>query len=555
MPHKTPPRFLLRFLAAMIDHDSSKRPPVRGDWWLDDLPPLGGRLRFVFYACLLWLSVVNLKSPLAGTGFYGETDAKAFQAYGLLGWLGVDYLPVETLNVVVGVTTAAWIAAMIGLGGRAAMIVTAVGALFLQGMFLGSNALNHYYFLPVYTLAALCVARPSVDHWSIDWWVRHWRGRQQPTGGLGATGVARKLVLVAAVGFYFAAGFAKLFHSGLAWADGQTVQYFSQLRSGQYPLADYFVDYLWLAKIGSVVTLFLEVGAPLALFSRGFRHLWLLGLLGMHMAIRYGMGPAYWPNVVCLLLVVDWNWLKQTLLAWYSKTRRAGAPNEVAAHSKSTILAGRLLGSTALVIAFGTAVFGIFWWPLTNVYMYCSYFSIEQDIRAGHPRLDYFRAPEVQSIARQIHEAKPPREVAEYLCFQAAVRLTNNETEPLYLFDSVGTASWKQWVLTVAAPVIVEDLATKPVGRIEHDPSATKYAAQQFLEYYADVLRNQVPEEFLREYQSIEIVYPLECDPNEDDCLPTELMPYAVREEYAKREKNLPPHLRMVPLARVAIAD
>ncbi len=538
----------------MIDNRSSKQSARCANWWLDDLPPLGGRLRFVFYACLLWLSVVNLKSPLAGTGFYAETDAQAFQAYGLLGWLGVDYLPVENLNVVVGVTTVAWIAAMVGFGGRATMIVTAVGALFLQGMFLGSNALNHYYFLPVYTLVALCIARPSVDHWSVDWWLRSWRGREQPTGGLGATGLPRKLVLVAAVGFYFAAGFAKLFHSGLAWADGQTVQYFSQLRSGQYPLADYFVEYLWLAKIGSVVTLLLEVGAPLALFSRPLRHLWVVGLLGMHMAIRYGMGPAYWPNVVCLLLVVDWYWLKETFVGWYSNARRQETPTTVTVHSKSTIRAGWLLGSTALVVAFATAVFGIFWWPLTNVYMYCSYFSIEQDIRAGHPRLDYFRAPEVQVIARQIHEAKPPREVAEYLCFQVAVRLTNDDIEPLYLFDSVGTASWKQWVLTVAAPVIVEDLATKPEGRIEFDPTDTTYAAQRFLEQYADVLRERVPPEVMRDYEHIEIVYPLVCNPAEDDCLPTELMPESVRVEYARREKNLPPHVRMVPLARVAIA-
>lgn len=541
----------------MSDRQLNSAQVSRARWWLDDLPPLDGRLRFLFYAAMFWLAVINLKSPLAGTEFYAQTDPRMFRPYGLLEWLGVEYLSVDTVKNIVNVVAIAWVAAAIGFGGRISTLICALGALFLQGMFLGSNALNHYFFLPVYTLLALCVASHSADRWSVDFWIRKTLGNERLAPGLGSTGLPRKLVLIATVGFYFAAGIAKLFHSGLAWADGQTIQYFCELRRDQYPLANVIVDRLWLAQIGACGTLLLEVGSPLALFSRGLRHAWIVGLIGMHVVIRYAMGPAYWPNVLCLLLLVDWGWILGAMRRWANYFSNYGADDPSPSSPRSSsfprsagvVRAGRWLGAATLTTAFSTAVFGIFWWPLTNVYMYCSYFSLEKDIRAGNPRLEYYDPVAVQKIACEFQRTQPPREVAEYFSFQVALRLAKDGQPPRYLYDSLGVATWKQWVLTVIAPVLIEDLCAKPVGSIEYEPYGEDYPAQRFLRGYAAVLRDHLSPELLAEYDRVELVFPFA----DERGMSAELLPPEVREEYAAHDPKLPPKLRMTPLASVPL--
>ena len=311
--------------------------------------------------------------------------------------------------------------------------------------------------------------------------------------------------------------------------------------------------------VGGIGTLVLEVGAPLALISRGLRHAWIAGLIGMHAVIRYGLGPAYWPNVVCLMLLVDWGWVAaivrivaaRILRLRPTTTAQNSTPSEPASHSLGEIRAGRWIGSAALTVALGTAVFGIFWWPLTNVYMYCSYFSIDKDIRAGNPRLDYYDQVAVQQIACRFQQTQPPREVAEYFSFQVALRLAKDGQPPRYLYESMGVASWKQWVLTIVAPVLIEDFCQKPTGRIEYDPDDADYPAQRFLHKYVEVLRDHLPPELLAEFDRVELVYPFA---DENGTSAAEL-PLEMREEYAKHEMSLPTRLRLVPLASVELHD
>ena len=240
-----------------------------GNWWTGDYPPLHGSLRFFFYAALFVLAVRNLKSPLMGIGFYEETDARLFQAYGLLELLKITYIEPDVVRVVVVGTAVAWVMAAIGLFSRVAIVVTALGTFLLHGLFFASNSLNHYWFLTVYAMFALCFARTN-DSWSVDYWLSKTENRRS-SHSLLDTGFARKMVLVFAVGFYFAAGASKLTTSGFAWADGHVIHYFAQVRGDGYLLGPLLASNLALCQVLAAGSLALEVGAPLALFSRRLR--------------------------------------------------------------------------------------------------------------------------------------------------------------------------------------------------------------------------------------------------------------------------------------------
>ena len=62
-------------------------------WWLYDLPPMHGLLRFVFYGGLLWLAQLHPKSPLRGVEQYLQTDPSLYTTHGLVAALGVPKAP------------------------------------------------------------------------------------------------------------------------------------------------------------------------------------------------------------------------------------------------------------------------------------------------------------------------------------------------------------------------------------------------------------------------------------------------------------------------------
>ena len=165
------------------------------------------------------------------------------------------------------------------------------------------------------------------------------------------------------------------------------------------------------------------------------------------------------------------------------------------------------LGSIALCVAFLPALLQVSWWPLTNVYMYSAYFRSSPEIRAGYALEEYDRIESVQRIARELVAHKLHKEATEYLCYRTCIRLARDDGEALYLFDSLGVADWKQWLLTVAGPVLIEDLAEKPLGCIEFDPQRPDYPAQSFLSSYVHVLQDHLPREVWTKFERLEMAY------------------------------------------------
>jgi hypothetical protein len=482
-------------------------------WWLEELPPLDGRLRLLVYGTLFVVALTHWKSPLRGVSLYAGTDPLLYRSHGLIDALGLPWLPPGVLYGLAVVTGAAWICAAIGLLGRATAVVTAVGAFVLHGYCWGTSAFNHNWYLSIYVLAALCFARPD-PHWSVDAAIGRRRGLPvpEPGRGLGATGFPRVLVLVLVVAFYFCAGVTKLQESGLVWLDGHTIAYWGEEDAPKRYLAALLGRHMWLCSVSAWLTLFFEAGAPLALISRRLRPIFILGWIGMHVGIRLTMGPRYFENIVVFALLIDWAAVRAHGVAgFFMRTpveRTYVAPPDLRTASERT---GIALGSVTLAVALLVAVTQISWWPLTNVYMYSAYYSRPHGIRAGEPREAYADALQAQAIARRFRDERVSFDAKEYLPTRCELRLVGDGVPPLELPAGVGTATAKQWDLVVELPVLVADLTSKPPGLIAHDPLRPDAPGNRFLREILPVIRRDAPT--WSAYDRAELVYELDDGP------------------------------------------
>src|SRR5262249_16034109 len=134
------------------------------------------------------------------------------------------------------------------------------------------------------------------------------------------SGFARQCVLVAAVGILFNAGISKLVDGGWRWLDGQSMQWYlyhtvRATRGGRgWPAFASIVESSPpMCRLLSGFPLALELGAPIALLSRKLRHLFIFLALSLHVGIWALMGLAFMGQSWCYILVVDWQYVKESV--------------------------------------------------------------------------------------------------------------------------------------------------------------------------------------------------------------------------------------------------
>jgi len=461
----------------------------------------------VAYGALLLLALSMWKSPLRGVSLYAGTDPLLFRPHGAIAALGLPWIPPGILWTISAITGIFWLFAAIGLLGRLSAIVTAGGAFLLHGYCWGSSAYNHNYVLPIYVLAALCFAAPD-PVWSADAWIRRSLGRpaaaQHNTRGVGATGFARMLALVFVVAFYFCAGVTKLTTSGLSWADGHTIAYWSEEDALERPAAALLQEQKWLAAPLAWMTLIFEAGAPLALFAR-LRPVFIAGWIAMHAGILLVMGPRYYENIVCFALLLDWSAVRARPFAGLFGTP---APAVVWPRVTLRVRAAIVFGTAVAAGTVWVALSGAYWWPVTNIYMYSAYYSAVRDIRAGEPVAAYRDPAEAQRIARRFRDESLSFDAMEHLPRMAELRLVTDGAPPLRLPAGAGAASPKQWDLTVELPLLVADLSAKPDGRIAAHDGGHGAPANLFLRALVPVIRKRIA--VWRDYERVELVYALD---------------------------------------------
>jgi hypothetical protein len=279
-------------------------------------------------------------------------------------------MPAELWPTFAVVMVVAGVLATVGLLTRPALLTYAIGYTYLGAAFSAWGRYPHGRLLTTQLFAVLAFA-PGATAWSVDRLLlllarRRRGGAVSLPGALTGPPVPRwgtQLVLVLITLVMFSAGVSKLRHSGVRWADGETLHFYLTGQTIRIPDPDgpgiiqpervrrygfsqivgppvvapevawrdgfgldaylYWVSPLdmgwliggwpWATALLSAMTLLFELTTPLLLVNRWLRNLYLAGACGMLAGIHFTMGIGFWAWMVVFVCAVDWQWIADRL--------------------------------------------------------------------------------------------------------------------------------------------------------------------------------------------------------------------------------------------------
>lgn len=251
-------------------------------YWFAAMPPERLAALRVIVGAFAWIYLVVRGAHLTG---YAQFHARNFAPVGVTSWL-TDPLSPALVYAIYALTL------LVGLGFVAGARYRLSGPLFAAGFLWVTTYRNswgmifHTDNLVALHLGALALA-PAAEAWSYDA-----RGCEPPPPH-GRFGWAVRSLCCITVASYVLAGIAKLRNAGWVWSDGnilrEHVAYDAlrkiELGSFHSPVGAWLVEYAWPFQILGVLTLVLELGAPLALLDRRIRTAWVLGIWGFHLGV------------------------------------------------------------------------------------------------------------------------------------------------------------------------------------------------------------------------------------------------------------------------------
>lgn len=195
-------------------------------------------------------------------------------------------LPADGVLVIAIATTLALVAFTIGAFYRVSAPIAALGILWTLTYRNSFGMVFHTENLLVLHVIALALS-PAADAWSID------RRRGAPTPPEAGYGWILKLLALVTALTYVLAGIAKLRIAGLAWLDGEQLRNqiaVDNLRKALLgdsiaPLATPFLDHPSGFTVFSVMTIVLELSAPIVLVHPLVARLWALWAWGFHLGV------------------------------------------------------------------------------------------------------------------------------------------------------------------------------------------------------------------------------------------------------------------------------
>ena len=275
-------------------------------FWFAPVPPLNlGVCRALFFGAFFLFYLPQDFARWGGLPGAFWAPVPPFEA------LGLPVPPPEALAWAGGIWKAALALGCLGLLTRASTAASFVLGFYLLGLpqnFVGGVP-YHYDMLVVLALGILAFSRCG-DGFSADHLIRDLRGKSSPgTSGEYAWPVRAVWLTFALV--FFAAGVSKLRHSGLEWVfSGNMATLLVQARYIMDPLVpwgSYVAGHGWLYKPMAAATVALEVGYPLALFSRRARRVIVPTMFCMLVGVRALLGPTFYPFLICHVFWVPWD--------------------------------------------------------------------------------------------------------------------------------------------------------------------------------------------------------------------------------------------------------
>lgn len=271
--------------------------------------------------------------------FYGiaRAPALAWEPIPLIALFGIAQPGIAVVRALSRATQLLLLTSMVGLLTNLALGGAFVLQLVQEGLLNSLGKVTHSTIPLLHAMLFFALA-PCGRVLSLDAWLRARRARRAPPDAVRAPAAAPasmsrfarwpfELLFVELAFYYFDAGLSKVAASGLAWADGNTLQY-HLLREGR--VAGLWVaQHRWPCAALSTGALAFELGFPLAIFVRRLRPLFLAAGVCFHLGNHFLLNLIFWPVLAVYPLVVPASqivcWLRTTVaaVASHHRTRTA----------------------------------------------------------------------------------------------------------------------------------------------------------------------------------------------------------------------------------------
>jgi hypothetical protein len=205
--------------------------------------------------------------------------------------------------VMIGVLQILWklslLTSAIGLASRVSMATAVALGFFLLGLPNCFGKIHHLDGFPVLLLFILALS-PAADALSADRALRSDRKIQPALSAQYSWPVRLAQTLFLLV--FFAAGYAKLRNTGLAWMTAANMRaiWLGELFTHTPPtmLGSFLARSAWLCQFAAITTVIIELSALPALFARRLRVLTLAGLSVLQVLIALMLGVYFTPHLV-----------------------------------------------------------------------------------------------------------------------------------------------------------------------------------------------------------------------------------------------------------------
>jgi hypothetical protein len=288
-------------------------------FWFEPVEPLNlGLCRVLFFGAFI---LFYLREDFSA---WGEVSNAFWMPISFFETLHLPVLSSGLLAVIQGIWKVSLALSCLGLFTRTSTVSSFIFGVYLLGLQHNFGKMSHYDALVVIVLGIMALSRCG-DAYSIDRLIRSVRGGSNPSvqrtprvSGEYTWPIRAVWLMLALI--FFAAGVAKLRHSGLEWifSDNMMItlieaNYHTSNADPLLPWGLYVAQYGWLTRLLAAATIVLEVSYPLALFSRRARWIIVPGVFFMQVGIRVLMGPTFIQFLICNLFWVPWDRVSRQL--------------------------------------------------------------------------------------------------------------------------------------------------------------------------------------------------------------------------------------------------
>ena len=253
----------------------------------------------------------------AGMHRYGEVPRGFFQPSALFDYLGLPVLDGASLAAIEAIWLLAWLAVALGFFTRSAAVAACVGSLYLLGLKNSFPRMSFHSDIPTVFMAAILAGARSGDVLSVDAWLARRRGRPIALEAE-EYGWPRQLARVFLAWMFFAAGVAKVRHSGFPEWILSDVTWISLVAANYGPFVHTRPPFpnLGAALVRSseafatglaAMTQITELFYPLALISRVARWILVPAMIALLVGIWVTMGALFFVTVLAHAFWIPWS--------------------------------------------------------------------------------------------------------------------------------------------------------------------------------------------------------------------------------------------------------